>query len=186
MKLQHTMTYYDPAPLYCQYSGQSAAQDAYVLIDPATGEVTTDINYEVGNAVTSDIWHGLVKRVAIPNTLRADHIPAYVAEVIAIAEPACEGFETQWDGNNWVGVYPNWNEDTDAALNDIYNEWANDEQANWQVYDVADWLGNLSNAEIAELDAEAVEEDAEREGVILEGDIERYIAERREEMEETE
>ena len=90
-------------PLYSQYSGQLHAQPAYVEISP-DGSISYEYNAEIGNAVPARVWHGVSRRVAIPNDLTARGYAELHAEIADRLQVLVDGMGERWDGSNHVGT----------------------------------------------------------------------------------
>lgn len=176
MQLKIVGNYNSFAPLYEQYPGQINPQDAYITVDPVDGEMLADYNPEIGNAVPMDVWNGLVKRIPIPNTLKGKYVHPYMEEVRIRIEHACTGFESTWNGSNYVGYWPNWTQDLDYELESVCQEWTQDEESNVAVWDAADWFSpappsvsaDMTNTQISAIE-ESESEYAKGEGVLLVG-----------------
>ena len=55
----------DRLPLHAHYDGQHYPQQSGLELDTRTGELSTFINGEVGNAVPVDVWDNIVLRFAV-------------------------------------------------------------------------------------------------------------------------
>ena len=55
----------DRLPIHAHYDGQHYPQQSGLELDTRTGELTTFINGEVGNAVPEDVWNNIVLRFAV-------------------------------------------------------------------------------------------------------------------------
>jgi hypothetical protein len=160
MTLQIIGQYDDVTPLYCKYSGQSKPQSAYVEIDGENQKIWADYNAEIGNAIPVRVHNGINRRVDAPIYLTGESVVKYLFDVKSILEPALEGFRIEWDGNNHIGIYPNWTVKIDRTLEALYTEWATDEFSNLNVADdpgeyyyyVRNELGVTADKTDAELD----------------------------------
>jgi len=88
--------------LYKQYPGQCQPQNVVADVY-ADGDNIVHYNPEIGNAVPSDVWHGLVRRYTLHNvTTREDARRWYRGNrddlIIVI-----NGLSREWGGSNHVG-----------------------------------------------------------------------------------
>ena len=172
-------------PLYCHYSSQLEPQRAFITLDGRDGTYAADYDAEIGGGVPSSLWHGVICRIPAPALLLESYVEQYIDDVKRITEPARAGYEVIWNGNNHVGSWPHWTDDTDASLEIIYARYASDESCCASEYDVSDYL-EPGRAEIAPLvaymtDEEIQEKAAEFEheaassNVVLYGDVASYL-----------
>ncbi len=181
MKFTILGSYNEDAPLFRQYDGQTGPQDAFVEIDGEDRDAFASYNAEIGNAIPVYVWKNKSRRVPAPVYLRGKKVADYIKAVLEITEPAAEDFFIEWDGNNNVGRWPNWDEETDRALEKLYEEWANDETVNWDIADADEYYcyvrGELgvtagtSDDEIVNL-ATNLREGAKGEGYLVQGTLE--------------
>jgi hypothetical protein len=91
--------------LYHRYPGQTNPQPTHIEIDPETRTLSADWNAEIGNAVPARVWHGLVRRYALPSPyLSQAAIKRIMEDIAPLAVRVCDGFASRWDGHNTVGV----------------------------------------------------------------------------------
>lgn len=124
--------------LYHQYSGQSEPQPVYVSLDCRDGgSVDIDWDGEVGNGVSSDVWHGHTQRWPV-YVYDGGAISEIVEEMRPQLERVVAGYTTQWDGNNCVAKF------TDDATEAYKNIQAGldqlEEYDNTEVYQADDYL----------------------------------------------
>lgn len=131
----------DDDDMYCQFGGQYEAQDCYVWIDPGAREMGAEYNAEIGNAVPMPVWHHLMLRFSIP-VLTADAANSLLEELEPLARRICDGFETEWDGSNWVGEYDNDAEAASAEIERICQETLGDYDSHVQVWEAAEWFSD--------------------------------------------
>ncbi len=167
------------APLYCHYSSQHYPQPAYLMLDPAERRLEADYNVEIGNAVPFTVWHNRIYRLPIPATLRGFAVAALLEdpEVLRLAESVFEGHSIEWDGNNHRGYLT---EDGVKALEALEHELTEDRfsEADYvQAWDVEDWLCAWSPTPGETLDeaTASIERDAEKDGILLVGDVLEYL-----------
>jgi hypothetical protein len=98
-------------PLYMQYGGQHQPQDAYIEIH-ANGEIHFDYNSEIGNAVPMSVWHGQIRRIAIPNDLTSKGYADLFDYISDLLQILVDGMDDRWDGSNWVGTLTEEAQDT--------------------------------------------------------------------------
>ncbi|MDQ7794167.1 MAG: helix-turn-helix domain-containing protein [bacterium] len=179
------------APLYRRYPGQTKPQPAYIEIDPSTWTVTATHDGEIGGAVPMAVWHGLYRRIPVDPYLRGRVVADMLEdpELQTLIGRICAGHSIEWDGNNRVGRL---SEDAQQALQDAI-EWVDsyidDPTDRVAVYDAGEWLrgspppvtATSTDEEITQWDRE-IEEEARREGVILEGSVAEYLRALRDEL----
>ena len=107
------------APLYAKYQNEILPQPAFVTLNVETGEVDADYNGEIGNAVPMNVWHGVVRRYNISNTLSSDQVANVLEEIKPLLERVLDGGSVEWDGSNWVGELT---EDAEQAEQEIEGE----------------------------------------------------------------
>ena len=162
--------------LYCQYARQTNPQDAYVALDTRDGRMWADYNAEIGNAVPSNVYHGQVRRYAIP-PLKADTANALMRSLVPLAQRVLDGAEMVWNGNNHVTRLSEDAQEAEAEINqsmpvesDINvvdaNEWLYDGR-----HDIKDRIRNGDSLEDIGSD---LEEEARGEDVIING-LSRYL-----------
>lgn len=95
-----------------QYPGQTQEQGRYIEIYKS-GRLLIDWNAEIGNAVPASIWHGIIRRIHIPFTTKAE-AANFIKENRGLFERVIAGMDEKWDGNNHVGTLT---EDANEALN---------------------------------------------------------------------
>ena len=91
-----------PLPVYRRYPHQVNPQGAYISLDIRTGAVEAAYNPEIGNAVPSDVWRGLVRRYEIPCDTSASGIGEMIANISDDLRRVLTGSRVAWDGNNHV------------------------------------------------------------------------------------
>jgi hypothetical protein len=165
------------APLFHRYPGQTSPQPAYIEMTE-DGEVSADYSGEIGNAVPMYVWHGRTLRWSVPSDVRGEALAEFLAdpETLALLERVHAGHVVDWDGNNHVGSLSDDARDASEGLDRlIERELIGAEAA---VRPVGDWLWSSctllqhwQNQPLAEAVRE-IEDGAEIEGVLLDGDIE--------------
>lgn len=103
----------DPFELYCSYDGQE--QDCMIELDLETGQLDASYNPEIGNAVPSRVWHGVVRRYPLP-CLSSQGANRAMEAILPLAQRVLDGAEVVWDGSNWVSKL---NEDAEKAEYEI-------------------------------------------------------------------
>lgn len=171
--------------LYHKYPQQHQPQDCYVELDCDSETLTADWNGEIGNGVPFNVWHYRTLRWAIP-PLKIDAANALLERLAPLCQEIIDGYDTRWDGNNWVGDY------TDEAMmaRDQVAEICLDADQDWdnmeKVWDVRDWFeyadlpinSNTEDDRLEEL-AEEYEAEIETQGETVNGDILEYLTEHR-------
>lgn len=92
------------APLLHQYQGQNEPQDAFIELDCENREAYAKWTGEIGNAVPARVWHGHNRRYEVDNTLSGVAIADLLEsdKFQALAQRVCDGYDSVWDGNNYV------------------------------------------------------------------------------------
>ena len=102
----------DPYELY--WAVDEREQDCMIELDLETGQLDASYNTEIGNAVPSRVWHGVVRRYPLP-CLSSQGANRAMEAIRILAQRVLDGSDVVWDGSNWVGII---NDDADTA------EWA--------------------------------------------------------------
>lgn len=105
------------APLFAHYPVQCFPQPAYIEIDPSDGTVELDWKAELGDGMPAAEWHGLICRIPCANNLSRAQCRALLKRIEPLVDVVCDGFDTAWDGRNWVGRYT---PQAERALEDIH------------------------------------------------------------------
>ena len=97
----------DSAPAdeyFIYYPGQSKPQDVYIEI--SNGEVTADVNAEIGNAVPIDVHLGKIRRIRIPCELTPKAVIQIIEEHREDFEIVAAGMNDKWceQKGRYVGV----------------------------------------------------------------------------------
>jgi hypothetical protein len=95
----------DPVDKYfLHYRGQLEPQDVYIEV--SNGEVTADVNGEIGNAVPIDVHLGKTRRIRIPCELTPKAVIQIIEEHREDFEIVAAGIDEEWCGRqgNYVGV----------------------------------------------------------------------------------
>lgn len=158
----------------------------YLVIDWETEEITVETrNYQI-HGTPSREWHGIVSTFRLPDDVDATCIRDTVeGELMGLINAVHASFETQYNGNNWVGV-----KDQDAyyeleyAISEKYIFPRFEEGGLW---DIGDWFHDLSDADdelmqikdehdprIREIAIRLMSE-AESDNVVLDGDIDDIV-----------
>lgn len=92
------------APIYSRYRTESNPQPAYIEIDLEKETVEADYSGEIGNAVPANVWHGLVRRIPVTPYAKGTVLAAFLEsdELRTLVERMIAGFESVWNGNNYV------------------------------------------------------------------------------------
>ena len=92
---------------FCQYLGQAYLQGAYIQLrmSDETPNLCATFNGEIGNAVPSDVYHGYTLRFDFPSEASLKDVRSAIKKVAPMCAELAKGFDTDWDGNNMVGVY---------------------------------------------------------------------------------
>ncbi len=97
------------------YPRQQQPQGCYLELDCRSGGLSAEYNPEIGNAVPFAVWHGHTQRFGIVPLSKAD-ANELLHEVEAAAQRVCDGYRSEWDGNNMVAVF---DDDALGAMQEI-------------------------------------------------------------------
>jgi hypothetical protein len=85
------------------YSGQCTPQGRFFEVR-ANGQVSVDVNGEIGNAVPMNVWNNEVHRLHIPREYVRSDITAFYLPHRTEFETLVKGMSTVWNGNNYIGT----------------------------------------------------------------------------------
>jgi hypothetical protein len=150
------------------YPRQQNPQDAYIELDCKTGYLGASYNGEIGNAVPSDVYHGHTIRYGMA-LLQPATVNSLLAQIAPLAQGVVNGYTSEWDGNNLVGVLNNDAKEADEEIRQLVNS-HDESELHWRdadewLYDVRDDLverianGEDIDAIIAEFDGDGSAED---------------------------
>jgi hypothetical protein len=126
-------------PVYCKYPQQCEPQPAFITLNLENGDLDADYSGEIGNAVTSRVWHNIVLRFAINPESTADQVEKIINDNSEAFQKILDGSEVVWDGNNNVGRL---NEEAKAIreqLDDYGNGFCCDQEGG-MIDDLGVWL----------------------------------------------
>jgi len=174
------------ADLYCKYQGQYNPQPTYIWLDPSDGTMGANSDGEIGGAVPFDVWHGRTRRYHFGNVPTATSANRLMEDIKPLVERVCAGYSEYWDGNNTVGKLTDDAEEAETEIENAIAELSDDDYL--AVWEVAEYYYNNSLADLGvtvestddEIKAAAtkLENDADAEGVVIDGNIYDYIKER--------
>lgn len=161
-----------PDALLHIYPRQSEPQDCYLELDTRDGTFRADWNPEIGNAVPSTVYHGMVRRYHIP-VLRADTANGLLHELEGLANRVVAGTAVEWNGSNHVAALNDDARDAEANIEHIlagyWDSAETDPDLHWA--DAGDYLyedrdelrprlasGESIEALMAELDGDGTDE----------------------------
>ena len=177
----------EAVPLYKVYPRQNGPQRAHVEMDEE-GNVSADINYEIGGAVPVRVAHNRTLRWDVSPYANGDSLADLLESELVreLFERVHNGHSVEWDGSNMVGRL---DEDAEAAALELEQILSPDsgEYELAQVCDayafIADWFS------LKELvDAGSVDECAKRQlesndsDLVIVGDMEEEVASRAAEL----
>lgn len=141
----------EAAPLYHKYPREFNPQPAYIEMDE-DGEVRADYSGEIGNAVPMYVWHRRTLRWRIDAAANGDSLADFLEsdEARALLERIHAGHEVDWDGNNHSGSL---DDDAQAASDELDSILEEDWQRPYdttEVWDAANWLGDLQIDQLIE------------------------------------
>lgn len=132
----------EPADLLKIYPGQQDPQGTFVELDCKSGYLGADYDAEIGNAVPSDVWHGHTIRYAIP-LLRGDSANRLLAEIAPLAQRVLDGYESEWNGNNTVGVLDEDAINAEREIREIIDTYDDEDCLHWR--DASDWMADVES-----------------------------------------
>lgn len=169
------------APLYERYQGQSEPQPAGIYLTES-GIVVADYSGLIGGAIPFDEYHNRTLSWGITPYLSGDKIADTVLDpkIVNLLQKVYDGHTVEWDGNNNVGRLDQTAQSAYDELESIFNGIDSD----ISVYLVEDWLsecylfdywpaGTMTLEEVVK----DIESNAERENIVLDGDIEEALIE---------
>jgi hypothetical protein len=182
---------YPERHLYNRFPGQANPQPAYIEL-AGDGGLSADYSGEIGgNSMPMDVWQGRRQQWSIPSSLSVDAICRVLDAIEPLAQRVFTGLSIDWDGSNWVGKL---NVDASDASDEIeqYIEREIGSEDHLTVQDATDYYAlddssvrdqiadGVSDDEIAENE----EHDAKLNGIDILENLEKFIANLRDEMEE--
>lgn len=185
--------------LYQRYQGQTRPQDVYVQIDWEEKKISTDWNGEIGNSVPFSVWHGRVDQFSLPAGILPTEANQIMEEIEPIAEKLSALFTCEWDGSNHVGRWTSEGKDKLQDLADKIEVLGHDARC-VQVWDAGeyfqsdntatdfaqtlDWSDNAKATEHFEKWIEENTEDDAGEGPITLENVDNFVTQIREQIEE--
>lgn len=161
----------------CKYDSQHDVQSAYVELDCRNEKLYSTYDSSIGYSVPLSVWHNRELRFGISPYLKIDAINALLDEIAPLAQRVIDGYEEEWDGSNYIGMYTDDAEEAKSAIeslcdsaDDIFNNYTWGECLGW-----IDILDELSRCESVE-DFES-KHGPEDDGDIVTGDILDVISE---------
>ena len=127
--------------LYHRYPNQTQPQSTHLDLDPAGRLLVADCNWEIGNAVSMDVWHGRTRRYNLPSVyLTAGAIRALMDEIVPLCERVCNGYECDWDGQNNVGCLDDDARDAEDEIERALEKERVDQDDEIVVVDAPEWF----------------------------------------------
>lgn len=127
-----------PAPLYHHYDREINAQPAYLELDE-DGTVCVDYSGEIGNAITSDVWHGRTLRYPVNPALSQSGIDRLIDAAMPLLERVYAGHDVEWDGSNFVGRMTDDAAAASEKLERLCEEWGPDPFDIVNIQEALDW-----------------------------------------------
>lgn len=87
----------------------------YLLLDWENNTIDVDTYYEK-NSMPIDIFHGLRTRIRLPNNINAYTLHDDIDDIIDRINTIRSGFESRWNGHNWVGEFT---DEAEGELNSL-------------------------------------------------------------------
>ena len=167
----------NPAPLLAQFGGQTAPQRAYIEFDCENKAVHAAYNPEVGSngAVPMDVWHRRALRFTCPNNQDAEYYNDLMADLLPTLEKILSGYESVWDGSNYIGKYT---DEAEAAIEEAEKECAYDPGEGYALWSAADWFAGMDFDSLLTIVARELVLSAMSDHAILDDDdVEEYLKE---------
>ena len=173
-----------PAPLYHRYPGQDQPRNVYLQIDPSEKEIT--ISWCEDDGVPMDVYHDLSFRIYISPYLSGRGLSNLVDDPVfrGLVDRIIVGHSIEWDGRNLVGRLTTGGQDSLEDLELLCQTFSRESIDQTPVLDVSEWLNRypadqlLETGETIEDSADRIRDVAESEGIILGGDVEKFIRDR--------
>lgn len=137
----------DPTCLHCHYDGQTEPQDVYLELRCDDSQLRCDYNAEIGGGVPFTVWHGRTLRFRFALCPTAAGANEFMAddEVKALCGRILAGYESRYDGNNYVGNYTDDAKDAQDELQELIDDY---DGLAVEEYDAADWLHDCDSEEL--------------------------------------
>lgn len=88
------------------------------------GTINVNVNYEIGNAIPAKVWHGVIRRLHIPDGYTRNDIKAFYSKHRKEFATLVKGMDSEWNNSNYVGTLT---DDANKALESLsyalYAEW---------------------------------------------------------------
>lgn len=167
---------------YVNLSGHSSYTEFW--LDPRDRTCGVSQEYKT-HSTTMDIWHGLVLTWPVTGHPHETTMRWWITESMADLERLCDSFEKVWNGNNMVGQYT---DEGKRIIQEIEEELKDDLilPNYYEFWELGAWLDNSMHEITAQTTDEQLKDLAgawEPPGdTILDGDILKYITERRDNL----
>lgn len=115
------------APVLKHYVHDLYYRPAFISLDCKQGVMVAE--YSACDASTADEWHGHVRRYEISPFATGRQINALFTEIAPLAQQLLDGYESVWNGNNFVAELDqdaqNAEEQIESIISDAYmmNDW---------------------------------------------------------------
>lgn len=90
-------------PLYCHYEEQEKPQFSYVKLQPEAGILTAEYNTDIGNAVPLAASNSRIFLWAVPERISSENLRILLEEIRPLAEQLCAGYSREFNGTDFVG-----------------------------------------------------------------------------------
>jgi len=126
--------------LLCHYDGKNNPQPCYVELDCDDEVLRASYNADLENGVPMAVWDSRALRWTIP-LMQDETADALLVEIAPHCETILAGYESQWNGNNYVGDYT---DAADAAQEVIENicEAREEDGGDIEAWDAGDWYSS--------------------------------------------
>lgn len=91
-------------PLYKRYENEFDPQPAYISLDCEEETLSADYDPNFGGCSPKQ-FHGIEQTFGISPYMRRDDINALLDRIAPLAETVINGFESRWNGNNFVASF---------------------------------------------------------------------------------
>lgn len=92
-------------PLYHRYPRQNDCQGAYIELDLKDKSLNADWNGEIGNAIPFSVYYGHCRRYGVSPYMTEKETNDLMTELLPLANKVLAGYESVWDGNNYVADF---------------------------------------------------------------------------------
>lgn len=92
-------------PVYAKYKNQTESQSAFVELDLKNKLLSADYSSNIGSTIPMYVYHRHAIRFPILSQTTKDTINDLLDEIEPLANRVLGGYESVWNGNNYVGKF---------------------------------------------------------------------------------